>query len=194
MKLIAIQLDDATYTRLEQLALAKGMTISDYARSRLDIELLQKETNEEYERRVHDVTVNKMRKDAEKERGSLYRYDVKVYKSVGKRIRIYWRTRALTDYDAMMSGHPAEAGKWELKIQRETEHPRGGPDPRDHVEGDWYKEGSESKFYWKRRGLYKAINSLLAHYGKPALYREGPHNQPDQPHDVEVADEDDNAP
>ncbi len=193
MKLITIQVDDPTYNRLAQVALAKGMTISDYARTRLDIEVVRKESNDEFEKRVHDETMRKMRADAESERGKRYSYCVKEYKTVGKRIMVYWRTRPLTQYDAMMSGHPDKADMWELVIQKETQHPRGGGDPRDYVGGDWYKESTESKFYWKRRGLYKAINSLLAHHGKPAIYREGPKNQPEQPYGAETTDEDENA-
>ena len=190
-KLIAISLDDATYNRLEQVALAKGLSITEYARTQLGVETIQKETNDEYEKRVHDATVSKMKKDAEHERGRLFYYDVKVYKTTGRRIRVYWRTRPMTAYDAMMSGHPGEEGKWELRIQKEAENRSGNVNPRDYVGGDWYKESSESKFYWKRRGLHKAINSLLAHYGRPNLYNEGPKTgpEPDEPEGVGEAED-----
>lgn len=192
MKLIAISLDDATYNRLEQLALAKGMTISDYARTRLDIEDVRKATNDDFDKRVHDATIAKMRKDAEGERGKRYAYTVKVYRTVGKRIRIYWRTRPLTQYDALMQGRPDKAGMWEFVIQKETTQPAHQSYPSDHVEGDWYKEDEEHKYYYKRRGLHKAINTILRKYGQSEMYSEGP-QQAAEPPGAEPVDDTDTA-
>jgi len=172
-KVIAIQVDDLTYERLSQIALAKGVSLSEYARSKLDIEDVRKAPQDQMDEKVHNLTMQKLKKEAEDERGTQYHFDLKVHKTVGKRVRVYWRTKPLTDYDAIVKGAPDKVGMWELTLSRETTHPFPGAPSGTHRGGDYYMEKEERKYYYKRRGLYKAINSLCRHYGQPPLYREG---------------------
>ena len=174
-KIIAIQVDDTTYDRLNQMALAKGVALSDYVRS---MQAVQKLQPEELDARLHTL-MEKLKKDAQTTRGSQYYYTLKEYKSVGKRIRVYWRTKPLTEYDALMKGAPDKVGMHELRIQKETTRPPGGGHPGAHVEGDWYAEKEERKYYYKRRGLHRAINSLCRRYGQPEMYKEGPKQGPE---------------
>ncbi len=180
MKVIVVQVDDLTYDRLNQLALARGISLSDHVRLQLGLEAVLKMTHDEMAKRVHDLTVSKLKKEAEGGRGTPYRYDLKVYKSVGKRTRIYWRTKPVTEYDAMMKGVPDKVGMWELVISKEVKGPPRGM-PSEEYRGDgYYRVSEERKHYYKRRGLYKAINSLCRRYRQPLLYREGAKMVPSQ--------------
>jgi len=183
--------DDKTYDRLNQIALANGQSLSDMVRAKLSLETWMKMSTDEVEKRVHEVAMTKMRKEAEEERGKQYYFDLRVYKSVDKRIRLYWRSRPLTDYDAIQNGHPDKAGMWELIISKETKDPdMMTVDPARRTSnyrgGEWYMVEEERKYHYKRRGLFKAINSLCRHYGQPELYRMGaravpPNQQPPTP-------------
>lgn len=171
-------MDDKTYDRLNQIALAKGQSLSDLVRSKLDLETWMKMSSDEAEKQIHAVAMAKLKKEAEEERGKQYYMDLRVYKSIDKRIRLYWRSRPLTDYDAIQQGHPDKAGMWEIIISKETKHPDSIViDPTrkrsNYRGGDWYMVQEEHKFHYKRRGLYKAINSLCRHYGQPEQYRVG---------------------
>jgi len=175
--------DDKTYDRLNQIALAKGQSLSDMVRSKLSLETWMKMSTDEVEKQVHDIAMSRMKKEAEEERGKQYYFDLRVYKSVDKRIRLYWRSRPLTDYDAIQNGHPDKAGMWELVISKETKDATlhfTGRQTSNYRGGDWYMVQEERKYHYKRRGLFKAINSLCRHYGKPELYRMGAQTAPVQ--------------
>ena len=178
-------MDDTTYDRLNQLALAKGVALSDYVRQLLGIKSLEQMTSEQVDASLHSATMGRLKKEAEDPRGTRYNYDLKVYKSVDKRIRLYWWTKPVTDYDAIKDSVPEKAGKWVLTMTKETQHPPGGGHPKDYVGGDWYKEKEEKKYYHRRRGLYKAINAMCRRYGHGPLYKdaqpvEAPGTEPDE--------------
>jgi hypothetical protein len=173
-KVIAVQVDDMTYERLLQLALAKGVSLSDYVKERLGLEQLMKATHDEVEKRTHELRMSTLKRDAEEERGSRYSIVLKEYTSVDKRIVIYWRTRPLTEYDALTRGLPDKAGMWELKLQKESKDAPTVPHANSSAPFPWYVIDEESKFYYKRRGLYHAINTLCRKYGRGPAYHEKP--------------------
>jgi len=154
-----------------QLASAEGLTVTDYVKKRIALDEVQKKPVQDFNTWVQKKHMETLRRDAETGRGRRYASVLREYPTVGKRVRIVWWTRPLTEYDALQRKLPEQAGKWELRLQKETKHPDRVPpiDPR-HVEGDWYMETQDTRFYRKRVQLYRAINSLCKKYGVGSIY------------------------
>ncbi len=155
MKHVVIGVSDRAYDRLLLVAQADGKSLTDWARSRLGVDGLERLDDDGFETARKETDVNRMKRE-HRELGTKLReraYVVKQWKSMKKERTVYFRTTPCTELEATMDGHREKAGQYLLRIVVErTSPPKFGQS----------RVIEEKRFYYPSlKRFKKAVNRAL---------------------------------